>query len=147
MIEAMACGTPVLAFRRGSVPEVISGGVSGFIVGTVEEAVAAVPRLATLDRAGVRSEFERRFTADRMARDYVRLYQQLRATQSASLPRISMGPAAASDDRGPRREIVIEREERRGSAGRLAAGADAKPGRHKQRPVLPRNSDDSIPTG
>jgi glycosyltransferase involved in cell wall biosynthesis len=81
MIEAMACGTPVIAFRRGSVPEVINDGVSGFVVDTLEEAMAAVSWLATLDRANIRTEFERRFTAERMARDYVSLYETLRAAR------------------------------------------------------------------
>jgi glycosyltransferase involved in cell wall biosynthesis len=83
MIEAMACGTPVIAFRRGSVPEVIENGVNGFIVDTPAEAVAAVKRLGELDRARVRSAFEQRFTASRMARDYVRLYETLRARAAA----------------------------------------------------------------
>ena len=77
MIEAMACGTPVIAYRRGSVPEIIEENVSGFGVDTIEEAVAAVPRIASLDRAKVRATFERRFTAERMARDYVDIYRQL----------------------------------------------------------------------
>jgi glycosyltransferase involved in cell wall biosynthesis len=77
MIEAMACGTPVIAFRSGSVPEVIEDGVSGFIVETEEEAVEAVKRLSALDRQEVRRAFERRFTARRMAEDYVRHYRQL----------------------------------------------------------------------
>lgn len=77
MIEAMACGTPVIAFRRGSVPEVINEGVSGFVVDGIEDAVVAVSRLASLDRAEVRNEFERRFTAERMARDYVSLYEKV----------------------------------------------------------------------
>ena len=79
MIEAMACGTPVIAYRRGSVPEIIQDNVSGFVVDTIEEAVAAVRRVADLDRAKVRAAFERRFTAERMARDYVALYRQLLA--------------------------------------------------------------------
>jgi glycosyltransferase involved in cell wall biosynthesis len=79
MIEAMACGTPVIAFRRGSVPEIVTDGVSGFVVDTVEEAVGAVRRIATLDRAKVRAEFERRFTCERMAREYVEIYQALAA--------------------------------------------------------------------
>jgi glycosyltransferase involved in cell wall biosynthesis len=74
MIEAMACGTPVIAFCRGSVPEVIEDGVSGFVVDSEEEAVAAVKRLGQLDRSVVRAAFERRFTARRMAEDYVRHY-------------------------------------------------------------------------
>jgi glycosyltransferase involved in cell wall biosynthesis len=77
MIEAMACGTPVIAFGRGSVPEIVEDGVSGFIVDNVEEAIAAVPRALALDRAGVRAAFENRFTVDRMAEDYVALYQAL----------------------------------------------------------------------
>ena len=74
MIEAMACGTPVLAFRHGSVPEVIEDGVTGRIVGSVEEAIAALPQVMALDRRKVRRRFEERFTAERMARDYVDLY-------------------------------------------------------------------------
>jgi hypothetical protein len=77
MIEAMACGTPLIAFRRGSVPEIVTDGVSGFVVDTVEEAVRAVRRIATLDRAKVRAEFERRFTCERMAHEYVEIYQTL----------------------------------------------------------------------
>jgi glycosyltransferase involved in cell wall biosynthesis len=77
MIEAMACGTPVIAFRRGSVPEVIDDGVTGFIVESEAEAVDAIRRLPELDRHRVRSVFERRFAAKRMAEDYVRHYQKL----------------------------------------------------------------------
>jgi glycosyltransferase involved in cell wall biosynthesis len=79
MIEAMACGTPVIAYRRGSVPEIVENRVSGFVVDTIEEAIAAVQRVADLDRAKVRAAFERRFTAERMARDYVGIYRQLLA--------------------------------------------------------------------
>ena len=77
MIEAMACGTPVIAFRSGSVPEVIDDGVSGFIVNNEDEAVKAVDRLGELDRARVRATFDRRFTARRMAEDYVSVYEEL----------------------------------------------------------------------
>ena len=77
MIEAMACGTPVIAFRHGSVPEVIDEGISGFIVETENEAVQAIKRLPVLDRRKVRQAFERRFTAQRMAKDYVRHYRGL----------------------------------------------------------------------
>ncbi len=79
MIEAMACGTPVIAMNRGSVPEVIEEGVSGFIVENEEEAIAATHKLKTLDRAKVREAFDRRFTGKRMAEDYVELYQRLAA--------------------------------------------------------------------
>ncbi len=77
MIEAMACGTPVIAFNRGSVPEVIDHGTSGFIVPDEASAVAALKRVSELDRTAVRRTFERRFTARRMAEDYVDLYEEL----------------------------------------------------------------------
>jgi glycosyltransferase involved in cell wall biosynthesis len=77
MIEAMACGTPVIAWRAGSVPEVIDEGVTGFIVTDEDEAVAAVRRLHELNRRTVRATFDRRWTARRMAEDYVRLYESL----------------------------------------------------------------------
>jgi glycosyltransferase involved in cell wall biosynthesis len=77
MIEAMACGTPTIAFNQGSVPEVIDEGVSGFIVESVEEAIEAVERVKTLSRAACRNAFEERFTDRRMAKDYLKLYEQL----------------------------------------------------------------------
>ena len=77
MIEAMACGTPVVAFRNGSVPEVIDEGVTGFIVDNEEEAASAVHRLRGLDRARIRRVFEERFTARRMAEDYINIYRRL----------------------------------------------------------------------
>lgn len=77
MIEAMACGTPVLAFRCGSVPEVIDHGVTGYIVDTIDEAVAVVGDLLRLDRMAVRRRFEERFTAERMTRAYVETYRRL----------------------------------------------------------------------
>ncbi len=77
MIEAMACGCPVIAYRKGSVPEVIEDGLTGFIVDDVPGAVAAVGRLTALDRAAVRRRFEERWTARRMADEYVALYRRL----------------------------------------------------------------------
>ena len=77
MIEAMACGTPVIAYRNGSVPEVIDDGVTGFLVESIEEAVSAVGRLAGISRRRCREVFEKRFTAGRMASDYVTVYEQL----------------------------------------------------------------------
>jgi glycosyltransferase involved in cell wall biosynthesis len=85
MIEAMACGTPIIAFRRGAVAEVVQEGTSGVIVDSVEQAVVAVARAASLDRAAVRTEFEARFTAERMANDYLRLY---RAQAEPELPAV-----------------------------------------------------------
>jgi glycosyltransferase involved in cell wall biosynthesis len=74
MIEAMASGTPVIAFGRGSVPEIVEHAVTGFIVDNVDEAVAAVPLVKALDRAAIRRRFEERFSVERMARDYIALY-------------------------------------------------------------------------
>ena len=77
MIEAMACGTPVIGFERGSVPEILENGLTGYIVNSVEEAIEAVPKVAALDRRRVRARFEERFTAARMAHDYVAAFEQL----------------------------------------------------------------------
>jgi len=77
MIEAMACGTPVVAFRGGSVIEVIDDGVTGFIVDSIDEAIAATCRAGELDRKTCRATFERRFDVTRMAREYVALYEKL----------------------------------------------------------------------
>ncbi len=77
MIEAMACGTPVLARSRGSVPEVMCDGVSGYVFEEIDQAVTLAAKLADFDRAGCRAYFERRFTSERMALDYVRVYEQL----------------------------------------------------------------------
>ncbi|HEX9071066.1 MAG TPA: glycosyltransferase family 4 protein [Pseudolabrys sp.] len=82
MIEAMACGTPVLAFRCGSVPEIVEDGITGAIVETMEEAIAALPRVIALDRKRVRQRFEQRFSATRMAKDYVGIYRSLLATSA-----------------------------------------------------------------
>jgi glycosyltransferase involved in cell wall biosynthesis len=77
MIEAMACGTPVIAYPRGSVPEVLEDGVTGWIVESIEEAVQAVARVPALSRARCRQVFEERFSAFRMTQDYLRLYKKL----------------------------------------------------------------------
>ena len=74
LIEAMANGTPVIAFGRGSVPEIIDHGVTGLIVDSVDEAVAAVPLAKMLDRLAIRRRFEERFSVERMAADYLGLY-------------------------------------------------------------------------
>ncbi len=84
MIEAMACGTPVLAFRCGSVPEIIDPGVTGLIVDTVEEAVRRLPQVLALDRHAVRRRFEERFTATRMAKNYLQVYHALLKRPSIS---------------------------------------------------------------
>jgi glycosyltransferase involved in cell wall biosynthesis len=82
MIEAMACGTPVLAFRRGSVEEVVDQGVTGYIVDGIEEAILALPHVVALDRRAVRRRFEDRFSSTRMAKDYLRVYKSLRAPRN-----------------------------------------------------------------
>jgi glycosyltransferase involved in cell wall biosynthesis len=79
MIEAMACGTPTIAFRNGSVPEVVDDGVTGFIVDSEDEAIAAALQLRRLDRARIRHVFEQRFVARRMAEDYLNVYRRVAA--------------------------------------------------------------------
>jgi glycosyltransferase involved in cell wall biosynthesis len=83
MIEAMACGTPVIAVENGSVPEVLEDGVTGFIVHDEQQAVEAVRQIAGLDRNRIRAEFDRRFTARRMAQNYLALYSRLAKTRRA----------------------------------------------------------------
>jgi glycosyltransferase involved in cell wall biosynthesis len=77
LIEAMACGTPVIAFNRGSVPEIVEDGLTGFVVEGKEDAVAAANRLSRLSRGTIRQRFEERFTARRMAREYLNVYRGL----------------------------------------------------------------------
>ena len=94
MIEAMACGTPVIAFRGGSVAEIVDDGVTGFIVESIEEAVEAVHRLPSLDRMECRAVFEERFSARRMCEDYLRVYERvIEENQQASG---SLGQAAVA---------------------------------------------------
>jgi glycosyltransferase involved in cell wall biosynthesis len=76
-IEAMACGTPVIAYRNGSVPELIEDGVTGYIVENIEQAAQAVRKVPNIDRRGCRAKFEQRFSTRRMARDYVAIYEHL----------------------------------------------------------------------
>ena len=105
MIEAMACGTPVIAYDRGSVPEVMENGVTGFIVSEIEQAVEAVGRVRDLSRARCRDVFEKRFTASRMANDYVNAFMRLadsRMRKVESSLETSMRPvqsAWAADDK------------------------------------------------
>jgi glycosyltransferase involved in cell wall biosynthesis len=95
MIEAMACGTPVLAFRCGSVAEIVEDGVTGTIVDSMDEAVQVLPRVLGLDRRKVRRRFEQRFTATRMAKDYLQVYhslfrRELPVDQAAALNRLAV---------------------------------------------------------
>ena len=82
LIEAMACGTPVIAFRAGSVPEIVEDGITGFVVDP-DNALTAIDRVVSLDRRKVRERFEQRFTASRMAADYIRVYEQVLALSPA----------------------------------------------------------------
>jgi glycosyltransferase involved in cell wall biosynthesis len=101
IVEAMACGTPAIAFRRGSVPEIITEGITGFITDSIEQAAAAVPETARLDRARIRRYFEERFSAARMAEEYITVYRELlfhdrRRADTGDLTRL--GYAASGPD-------------------------------------------------
>jgi glycosyltransferase involved in cell wall biosynthesis len=85
MIEAMACGTPVIAYNRGSVPEVVEDGVTGFVVEDETSAVAAIRNVSQLSRAKIRQRFEERFTARRMARDYLEIYRNICGLKKGSV--------------------------------------------------------------
>ena len=77
VIESMACGTPVIAFDRGSMPELIQNGKNGFLVNTVDEAVEAVARIKEIDRAECRRHVERHFTVERMVKEYIQVYEMI----------------------------------------------------------------------
>jgi glycosyltransferase involved in cell wall biosynthesis len=100
MIEAMAAGTPVVAWGNGSVPEVIDEGVSGFIVASLEQAVDAVGRAAAVPRRRVRAAFERRFTARRMAENYIALYERLLGSGPGGAREAAQGAARELLDHG-----------------------------------------------
>ena len=114
MIEAMACGTPVVAWRCGSVPEVMEDGVTGFILDSLEEAVQAVGRVAGLDRKRCRQVFESRFTAARMAEDYLRVYRRLTGRAVSPVPGDGLGKRGRLDPArvkaGGRRRVRVVRE-------------------------------------
>jgi glycosyltransferase involved in cell wall biosynthesis len=98
MIEALACGTPVIAWRNGSVPEILENGKTGFVVETIAEAVEAVGRIESLDRLVCRQAFEERFDSARMARNYVRVYERLIHESPCRIPE----PASATMPIGSR---------------------------------------------
>jgi glycosyltransferase involved in cell wall biosynthesis len=104
MIEAMACGTPVLAFRQGSVPEVVEDGITGYVVESVEEAICKLGSVTDLDRGRVRRRFEQRFTAERMAQDYLKVYAGLigtRVDRRDDRPRASVVGNGSTDISSP----------------------------------------------
>jgi glycosyltransferase involved in cell wall biosynthesis len=103
MIESMACGTPVIAFNRGSVPEVVDDGLTGFIVEDETSAVFAVSRLSELSRDRIRRRFEERFTARRMANDYLAVYRSLMMDRTS--PRLRL---VSEDESLPARPTVAQ---------------------------------------
>ena len=118
MIEALACGTPVITRRRGSTPEIIRDGQTGFICETEEDMVAAVQRIGTLDRRACRREFRERFTATHMAQHYVNLYQAICAEWRARMVPVPIAPIqpplVASMDSSSASEIsALPADERR----------------------------------
>jgi glycosyltransferase involved in cell wall biosynthesis len=126
MIEAMACGTPVIAFKNGSVPEVLEDAVTGFIVHSEDQAVAAIRRIASFDRARIRFEFERRFTAQRMAQNYLKLYARL--AQPRRLARLNTNAAQgeALDRSLPTYRPAANAPTQGGACASTPALADAK---------------------
>lgn len=98
MIEAMACGTPVIAYRRGAVPEVVEDGISGFVVDSDLEAIEAIKNLSQLDRRRVRAAVEKRFTARRMAEEYASHYRNLIEDRSRSVEKGKSVPNQLSED-------------------------------------------------
>jgi glycosyltransferase involved in cell wall biosynthesis len=117
MIEAMACGTPVIAFNRGAVPEILDHGLTGFIVEDEAGAIGAVARVSALSRAAIRRRFEARFTGRRMAEDYLAAYEGLIAA-AESRPRFSARPSAG---RAPLRPVT------QGVSGRVSGNRAANP--------------------
>jgi glycosyltransferase involved in cell wall biosynthesis len=115
LIEAMACGTPVIAYRHGSVPEIVRDGVNGFIVDDLDAAVEAVSRVISIDRAECRAMFEARFTARRMAADYVELYSALIERRASSgpagrdpvLPRLAPSVPMVENRSGERPTVTV----------------------------------------
>jgi glycosyltransferase involved in cell wall biosynthesis len=105
MIEALACGTPVIAWRNGSVPEIIEDGVTGFLVEDIEAAVRAVGKIANLSRQQCRKAFEERFDISRMAANYVEVYRHTKHSQADAIEqsRVALRTAATSSNMGPTR--------------------------------------------
>ena len=118
-IEAMACGTPVIAWRRGSVPEVVEHGVTGFTVDSIDEAVAAVEKVGSLSRKAVRHRFEERFSVERTARDYVRVYESL-----AAEPIVRPGGARPGAEPWILRPTTLARSDRRPPRPGAARGSE-----------------------
>jgi glycosyltransferase involved in cell wall biosynthesis len=99
MIEALACGTPVVAFRAGSVPEVIDEGVTGFVVDNLDDAILAASRVGEIDRRDCRRVFDTRYTTERMTQRYVEVYERLLRSSVPEIP-ISRGDGLLSESKG-----------------------------------------------
>jgi glycosyltransferase involved in cell wall biosynthesis len=100
MVEAMACGTPVLAFRCGSIPEIIDDGITGKVVDSEKDAIAALPEIMSYDRSAVRQRFEERFISTKMAKDYVSIYPKLLRGRTTNGKEQSMWPSQRDLKRG-----------------------------------------------
>jgi glycosyltransferase involved in cell wall biosynthesis len=101
-IESLACSTPVIAYRRGSIPEIIDHGITGFVCETMEEMIQSVRHVSLLKRAQCRQAFEARFSTERMVRDYLKVYEQLvgvQAKPSSLLPPATEASALLGESR------------------------------------------------
>ena len=132
MIEAMACGTPVIAFRSGSVPEVVDHGITGFVVSNEDEAIQAIGRLGELDRRRIRAQFEKRFTSRRMAEEYLKHYAAL-----APVPNNVRAPGLAEKNDLP------EQSPSRFHAPRQDRRVDDRPQKQTEEPEGSKTSEDS----
>lgn len=131
VVEAMACGTPVVAFRKGSMPEIVRDGVTGFLVDSIDEAVAAIGRISEIDRVACRRHVEERFTAERMVDDYLDVYRKVLAASAAEDER-PWGRFFVLDDRPelkvkrievlPGRRLSLQRHRRRDEHWLVVAG-------------------------
>jgi glycosyltransferase involved in cell wall biosynthesis len=141
MIEAMACGTPVIAFNRGAVPEIVEEGSTGFIVQDESSAVAAIDRISGLSRKTIRERFERRFTARRMAEDYLAVYRNLMEA-AEPVPRLFARLKAVRDSLGLARTPVAAQS----ASGRVSGSSSqtkaspqtAREARAKNAALLPK---------
>jgi glycosyltransferase involved in cell wall biosynthesis len=126
MIEAMACGTPTIAFRGGSVREIITDGLTGYVVESVEQATQALKRLHAFDRMRCRSTFEERFSAHRMAQDYVQIYQKLIHTDARAVRRhgvhARLSQIAAVEPRPKMNGKTLERPDQIASRSLISIG-------------------------
>jgi glycosyltransferase involved in cell wall biosynthesis len=103
LIEALACGTPILAYGRGSIPEIVEDGITGFVTDNLNDMLAAVGKVRNLDRSLCRQAFEKRFAVERMARDYLALYEHVVSTYPVKPAR----DARTSNGLAPKGRLLI----------------------------------------